>query len=416
MRFLRGLRATAVVAVVVLPTAADAQESGMMTLEDAQDAVSETVIPVAEIRGLDFKQEVAVKVIDDATAREHALSRFEIFYTQERLEALQDTYALLGLMPEGTDILEAYLEVLEEQAGGFYDPETKSFYVLSDMPASLAKIIVAHELTHALEDQHFNLDERTLAVNDNDDAVFALGAIHEGSAMLVMNRYMIDAMMSGAIQAENLSGLEETEFGYAEKLGQMAPVLSRPLFGSYMLGMSFLLRGNMIAMAEEFPRADVDRAYGRSPSSSEQILHPEKYWDPEQRDDPVDVTVDVEKVLGEGWERVGDGVLGELILGLMVDVPTPSPAQAQLLAEGKHWTNDAAAGWGGDRWELWQKGDKKLVVLKIVWDSNADAAEFAAALPERDGAAWRVKGARVAYVAGDTEDHAGALLKALLKK
>ena len=396
--------------------ASDAGESGMMTLEAARNAVAETVVSVAEIRGLDFKQEVPVAVIDDAAAREHALSRFELFYTEERLDAIEEAYVLLGLLPEGTDILEAYLDVLEEQAGGFYDPRTKSFYVLADMPAGLAEMIVAHELTHALEDQHFDLDGRALAVNDNEDAVFARGAIHEGSAMLVMNRYMLDAMLSGNLNAEGLSELAESEAGRAEKLGEMPPVLSRPLFGSYMLGMSFLLRGNMIAMADEFPREDVDRAFGDSPASSEQLLHPEKYWDPERRDDPETVTINVEKVLGEGWRRAGEGILGELILGLMVGVPTPSPANAQLLADGKHWTNDAAAGWGGDLWQLWRGGGQTVLVLKTVWDTDEDAEEFAAALPDRDGTAWKLKGNRVAFVAGDTGDSTNAFLKALLKK
>lgn len=394
----------------------EAATTPMMTIEAAQAAVTQTMTSVAEIRGLDFKQEVQVEVLDDARAREHAINRFMKFYTEERIRAEEQAYILMGVLPEGTDVLEIMLGVLEEQAGGFYDPDTKSFYVLDDIPAAVAPIVVAHELTHALEDQHFDIDGRLNEVIDDADATFARSAIHEGSAMLVMNRYMLDAIAAGTMDPNALGAMAETEAGRAEKLNAMPPALTRSLLGSYLLGMSFLLRGNMLAMVDDFPLADVDRSYDDAPRSSEQILHPEKYWNPERRDDPVDVgPANVLKVLGDRWNRVESGVLGELMAGVMVGAPTPSPSAASMLSEGKHWTNDAASGWDGDLWELWRRGDDAILVLKIEWDSADDAAEFAGALSERDGAAWKVKGNRVAYVAGDTGKKTSSLLKAALR-
>jgi hypothetical protein len=398
------------------PAADETVTPPMMTIEAAQAAVAETMASVTEIRGLDFKQEVPVEVLDDAQARDHAIKRFMKFYTDERIRAEEQAYILMGLFPEGTDMLEVVLDVLEEQAGGFYDPDTKSFYVLDDIPAGVAPIVVSHELTHALEDQHFDIDERLGEVMGNEDAIFARSAIHEGSAMLVMNRYTIDAAAAGELDAEALGSMAESEAGRAEKLGAMPPALTRSLLGSYILGMSFLLRGNMMAMVDEFPRADVDRSFEDAPRSSEQILHPEKYWNPEQRDDPTEVgPVKLARTLGDDWHHVASGVLGELTVGVMVGAPTPSVAAASMLAEGKHWTNDAASGWDGDRWELWRRGEDAIVVLTTVWDTGKDAREFAAALPERDQAAWKVKGDRVAYVAGDTGKKTNALLKAALK-
>jgi hypothetical protein len=406
--------------VVILPGANAAADetatSPLMTIEAAQAAVTQTMTSVMEIRGLDFKQEVPVEVLDDAQARDHAVKRFMKFYTEERIRAEEQAYILMGLLPEGTDVFEVMLDVLEEQAGGFYDPDTKSFYVLDDIPAAVAPIVVAHELTHALEDQHFDMDRRLNEVIHDADATFARSAIHEGSAMLVMNRYMLDAIAMGTLDPEALGSMAESEAGRAEKLNAMPPALTRSLLGSYLLGMSFRLRGNMLAMVDDFPLADVDRSYDDVPRSSEQILHPEKYWNPQRRDDPVDVgPANVLKVLGDGWNRVESGVLGELMAGVMVGAPTPSPSAASMLSEGKHWTNDAASGWDGDLWELWRRGDDAILVLKIEWDSAEDAAEFAAALAERDGTAWKVKGNRVAYVAGDTGKKTRALLKAALK-
>jgi hypothetical protein len=78
---------------------------------------------------------VPVKVVDDAKARAYALARFKRMTPDAKIAADTKAYQLLGLVPPGTDILATMLDVLEEQAGGFYDPQTKSFYLLDDMRA-----------------------------------------------------------------------------------------------------------------------------------------------------------------------------------------------------------------------------------------------------------------------------------------
>ena len=171
-----------------------------MTAVAAEAAVLATVPSVESIRGLTFKHPVSVKVVDDATAREHVTGRIAKFYDDDQILAQQEAYIALGLLPEGTDILASYLEVLEEQAGGFYDPDTKSFFLLDDMPAAAAPILAAHELTHAIEDQYFDIDGRLEDAMPDDDRAFAVSAVHEGSAMLVMTLYILDAM------AELISG------------------------------------------------------------------------------------------------------------------------------------------------------------------------------------------------------------------
>jgi hypothetical protein len=389
--------------------------SDRVELEEAEAAIEALAPEVAEIRGHQFRRSVPVGIIDDAAAREHVLSRLDRFYSEGALEAEQRAYILLGLLPEGTDLVEQYLEVLEEQAGGFYDPARKSFFILGDMPSGMTPVVVAHELTHALEDQHFDLDRRLEDALPDADLVFARSAVHEGSATLVMSLYMAKAFADGSLAPADLEAFGETEAARGEKLMAMPAALRRPLMGAYLLGMGFLLQGDLSRMFSGFPKDDVDRCYRAGPVSSEQILHPEKYWSEAGRDDPEVVELgEAGRKLGRGWKKKGSGVLGELILGAMVGAPTPLDMSDMAAFSSTAWSNQAAAGWDGDRWELWSRKGSDVALLLTVWDGPDDALEFAGALPERAGLTWRVDGSWVAVVAGEAGENAGRVLEAMI--
>jgi hypothetical protein len=409
---------TAAVFVFGGPTGGLASEETGLTTERARELVGEVGAAVAEIRGLEFRREVPVEVIDDDTALKHMTARILKFQSREEIAAQQEAFALLGLLEPGTDLLAMFLAVLEEQAGGFYDPETGSFFLLDDMPASIASVLIAHELTHALEDQYFDLDERLERAMGDDDRLFALGAVHEGSATLLMSVFTVHAMGDGSLTFEDLSDMQETEAVRGERLAAMPPVLGRAILGPYVLGMGFLLRGGSPAnVVLGFPAEDVARAYESGPLSSEQILHPEKYWDPEHRDDPVDVDLgDARAALGRAWKPRAGGVLGELGVAVLVGAGMPGSASDPGIMDPTRWTNEAASGWGGDRWLLWSRGERSVVALKTVWDTETDAAEFRRALEDREASiAWERRGLVVAGVAGDLKRSArNRLLEALL--
>jgi hypothetical protein len=379
-----------------------AATDGTLTTAAAAAMIDEVSAAVAELRGLEFRQAVTVQVIDDDAAREHVIQRIDAFMPAEQLEAVERAYGLLGLLPPGTDILQAYLDAMREQAGGFYDPQTKSFYLLDDIPAGMGPMLASHELTHALEDQHFDIDGRLLSSIDNDDRLFALSAVHEGSATLLMTVFVMQQTMRGELDPASMLEYAESEAMRAEVLHSLPELIRRQLMAPYMLGAGFFVDGNVFAaVGGGYPQEKVDRAYAASPLSSEQILHPERYWDEARRDDPRPVSLgDVGAVLGPEWQRSFGGVLGEISLGLMVGAPTPDDFGALDIYGGDAWTNAAATGWDGDRWELWLRGDDAVALLGTVWDGPEDAREFAAALGPRDGLAWKVSGDRVAVVAG----------------
>lgn len=372
-----------------------------LTQAEAEAAVDAIVPELQSIRGLHFKTKVPVTVIDDRRAREYALSRFRTMTPETKIRADQTAYALLGLVPPDLDVLKTLLDVLEEQAGGFYDPGTKSFYLLDDMPKEATALLAAHEMTHALEDQRYDLDRRIAKLIDDDDASFALSALIEGSATAAASTYVANGLAAGTLTHDQLGAMAESV--PSDRLNAMPAVMRRQLLGPYVLGVTFLARGN------------VDAAWAHPPRSSEQILHPDKYWDPKRRDEPKRVAIpNPSRLLGGGFTRAGSGVLGELTLGSLVGAATP---QANDLASGSvAWTNAAASGWGGDRFELWTNGGAAVVLLATVWDTAKDAAEFAAALPAaRAGFVFKRAGTKVGIVAGQFGDRRDALLALLVK-
>jgi hypothetical protein len=373
-----------------------------ITPELARELVERVSKDVAEIRELPFKKEVPVQVVDDAGAREHFLARLDAMVPEEQMIAVETAYKLLGMIPEEMTLLDSFLAALEEQAGGFYDPPSGEYFLLSDMPAAMAPTLTAHELTHALEDQHFDLDRRMRARLSDEDRSFALGAVHEGSATLLMSVFTARQMFSGEMDAEELQAAAQAEADKMKVLTEMPQVLLRQLVGPYVLGAAFFVDGNMMSLISTgYPTAKVNKSFADTPVSSEQILHPEKYWDPAHRDEPR--TIDLGRAgakLGKGWKQAGAGVLGELSLGVMVGAEAPVDPMAMMTGTG-NWTNDAAAGWDGDRWQVWRNGDRRVLMLATVWDSPEDAKEFADALDPEAGFVWRIEGDRLALLAGD---------------
>jgi hypothetical protein len=394
-----------------------AEPAPRLTVELAREVVGDVVPVVERLRGLTFERAVPVEVVDDAALRRYMVDRLRDFEHDARLRTVEQVYRLLGLVPAELDLLDSLLDAMEEQAGGFYDPERGSYYLLDDAPPLAATLYTAHELTHALEDQHFDLDRRLREVLDDEDRLFARSAIHEGSAMLLMSAYAMQEVSAGRLDAAALQELAHSQLETQERVAALPPILLRQLLGPYVLGASFLTRGDVVALMDGYPREAVNRAYREPPRSSEQILHPEKYWDADDRDDPQSVRPSgAGRGLGRGAKRRGCGTLGELTLGVLVGAGVPAAGDPVDLLGSEAWTNRASSGWDGDRWELWSSKDgADVLVVSTVWDTAGDATEFADALAPT-GLAVRRSGERVAIVAGAVPELEARLLDRLLPR
>jgi hypothetical protein len=365
----------------------------------ARSVVDRIVLDVERLRGMTFKDQVPVSVVDDDQAIAQTLQRLEEFGELDEIRLAEIVMKDLGLAEPEDDVMALLMDALREQIGGYYDPKLGRFYLLDDMPAALVDILTAHELTHALEDQYYGLDAFLEAEGAGDDEIFARGSVTEGSATLLMTIYSVEHAFDQSLGEEDLMAMAGIG---QEAIERLPKVLLRQLMAPYVLGMSFVQRGNAMGwMAGGYPVDDVNLVYKKPPLSSEQILHPEKYWDEDQLDDPIPVSLGAAgTALGGAWTRVSDGVLGEINLAMLVGAPTPDPADPAGVL-GSAWTNSAATGWGGDHYELWTRGKKSVVLLSTTWDSEHDAEEFAAALGEAPLAGRRISGRNVALVYGN---------------
>ena len=379
---------------------------------DPAATLKQVAVDVERIRGLKFKKQVPMEVVGDEATRKHALQRLEDLQAKDALDNEIEAYRILRMVPDG-NVMESVLGALEEQVGGFYDPSKKTFFLLDDMPSGMQPALIAHELTHALEDQYYDLDARLRDSTKDEDLSFAVSAVHEGSATLVMTMYAKEALESGKVKQDDFTAFAQTEAGRGDKLAALPAVLYRQLIGTYVLGTNFITRGKG-PYGDKFPTADLKRLYKDGPTSSEQIIHPERYWQYRDRPQAVDVGK-AGKLLGEGWTRVADGTFGELTLAVLAGASTPNSFATAWAVGSSGWTNAAATGWGGDHWEMWKRGEERAVLLGTVWDNAKEAQEFEAALGAGPTFAFRRKGRAIAIVAGIPGENADPILDAVLQ-
>jgi hypothetical protein len=332
---------------------------------------------IEQLRGMKFTRPVAAKLTDKKGFIEYAKKRQEAMDSPERRQRDELVAKLLGLVPFDLDLTKTLDGFLEQQVGGFYDPGTNTFYLMEQFEGDLARIILAHELTHALDDQCFGLDKLVQGAAQETDAEFAIQAMAEGSGTNAMMVWTVKH--AGEIDKSALGSSDLETKG----LDTAPTVIWKPLLAAYLRGDGFLAHAegmNMLATpakTEELKRCFVD-----PPRSSEQILHPKKYWDPKKRDDPKYVSVD-SSGLSKEWKVIGQDTLGELYLALLTQpfaerggLDTKDP----MAILGVKFTNKAAEGWGGDRLMLLANGDARALYLVTVWDTPEDAGEFHDAL------------------------------------
>lgn len=365
---------------LMLQTPAETPSKTVWTQPELERVSDEIRAQVEELRGMKFKAPVAVKLTDKKGFFEYALSRQEKTESPAKQSRDETTAKLLGLIPPGMNYQVEMLKILEEQVGGFYDPGTNTFFLMDTFTGGVAKIILAHELTHALDDQHFDIDGTLAKCGEDTDATIAFQAVIEGSGTGLMNQWFLQHR-----KEVTPADLEAAQNLGADILAEAPPYMWKPLLAVYLTGDSFLARrSGLNALMKASATADIQTAFKSPPRSSEQILHSKKYWDPDHRDEPMRVSVSTD-ALPSDWRVAGVDTLGELYLGLLT---TPRAKRQGLdLANpfsvlGVEYTNEAAEGWGGDRLVLLRRGDDSLLQLVTAWDTEADADQFAAALGE----------------------------------
>jgi hypothetical protein len=330
---------------------------------------------VAALSGLSFERDVPV----DFMSREDLARYIHALFDEEYPEAYAEREATMlrgfGFLQPGQDLRAVRERVLNENIAGFYDerPGVKKLFAISSGRTLdvLNQLILSHELRHALQDQHFVIRDKLEVESDFDDRRLAPLSFLEGDASVLMVQYLASGVgdknptVVNLLRAysQSLSGAEIAEMFAGPALREAPAVVQEQLVAPYFQGQKFAAR---IFDAGGF--ALLNDKLAHPPRSMEQVLHPEKYLG--TPDEPVDVPLP--EVSGQS--PVFEGTLGEFFI--------------RVLLEGGGERDDAdadaetaAAGWGGDHYAvLAVPGGVNRLVWRTSWDTEADAAEFAAAL------------------------------------
>lgn len=283
----------------------------------------------------------------------------------EILEAERKTMIKFGLIPKDFPYVQFVLDLLTEQVAGFYDYRTHELNLLDSIPASVQIPVLAHELTHALQDRAFDLKKFTEPAPHNDDMTEAHEALVEGDATAMM----MDFLMKPLGQNLNILGIDVRDMisetnqvsSPNSKVFKNSPrALQAFLTAPYLYGTSFFQN---FRRHNDWPR--VSALFQDPPVSMEQIMHPEKYF--ERRDDPVQVAVPVPSPeFLKSWKQVDTNVLGELGM-LIVLQQFLSDENARIASEG----------WGGDQYKIYEDmSGHMLLLLFSTWDTEEDARQF----------------------------------------
>ncbi len=283
--------------------------------------------------------------------------------TPAEMHAAEVLLKVFGLAPKEFAYRAFLIKLLTEQVAGYYDPKAQQFYLADWIELEGQKPVMAHELTHALQDQHFNLKRFENWPKADSDAELAAHALIEGDATLAMTLYMAKNPLDALAFIRSLGGDEATE-----QFKQAPRALRESLLFPYEEGSAWA--------TQVYKRGGwemVSRAFTTLPQSSEQILHAEKYFSYEA---PQKITLpDFKSVLGPTWKRIDYDVNGEwgnyLILNEFINDATISKR--------------ASAGWGGDRFALYETGkpDEFVIAQLTAWDTPLDAREFFDAYAKR---------------------------------
>jgi hypothetical protein len=376
----RSRLAALVVLAVFAPFTSDAQSPKRATQEatstthgavarstDALTASDDILKQVSALRGLAILQPVPSGFKSRDEIHAIVLKDLDESSKPEEFETNTALLRFLGLVGADFELKRATTSLLTEQIAGFYEPKTHFFYLADWIPLEEQRTVIAHELTHALADQHFDLRRFEKWPAGDGDAKLAAHALVEGEATALMVEYSLrERGLPADLGAIPISLTDVLKAGVSEPdplhpvFSNAPDVLKQSLQFPYVYGAGFVQ-----ALIRKGSWRSVDECYRALPASTEQIMHPDKYV---RNETPVRVSLhDVGPLLGHGWRLVEQDVSGEF--GYFVTLKAMVPEKSAAVA---------AAGWAGDRYFFYLDSTKAKAtyVHKSVWDTPNDAAEF----------------------------------------
>jgi len=332
--------------------------------EQALAAVDEIIVQVSKITGLKIKEPVKSAVVSREQIRGYIQERMRQTTTPERLHAQQVALQKFGLLPSGFQLETFVVDLLAEQATAYYDPRRKQFYLSDWAPLELQKPAIAHELTHALQDQYIDLDQFLQKDGMNQDEQMARVAVVEGQGVLAMMEYMLGGRGEKTSDYPNLSEyVAQATMAETSKFPVFAAApayLRESLLFPYTVGLSYVK-----AMSGKLGKDSQDlyaSLLSRPPRSTYEVLHPGA--PPLPASESGTPTVPAEALTG--FRKLDTNVLGEMDL-MVLFKQMLSPEEARAITPG----------WRGLKYDVFEN-DKGDVILahRSVWKDAAAARAF----------------------------------------
>jgi len=336
---------------------------------------------LTRISGLKLRRPVPCDFITRQQVNQFLKKRVSEESNPEDLRAEEITLKKFGLIPQDFDLAKSEVDLLTEQAAAFYDYDRKKLFITDTTDSESQTPVLAHEISHALADQNYNLGRFIRQGRKSDDGSTARLAVMEGQATWLMSEYLArqagqslrDSATLAAMMA-SLAGGDTT----SDKANGDYPVFDQePLYlrltlvFPYTKGMSF-----QNAVLQRDAQQGFGEVFLHPPVSTQQILHPEKYFDHVQPTQPALPVVH----LPRGYKGLVGGELGELEQGILLEQ-----------FAGKERAAELAPHWRGCAFELHENKKARRVVLLYAaeWDSEASAREYFSAYAQAMRKKWR---------------------------
>ncbi len=339
--------------------------------------------PVVErATGLAFKGPTRSAMKSKEEVHDFLLEKLRQEFPPERQEGVEAVYRLLGLLPDTLDLKALLLDLYSEQVAGFYDPATSTLYGVRGADPAMLRLVLAHELVHALQHQYLPLDSIMKTQGDADQQT-AAQAMLEGHAMLAS--ILAIAPDRAVIRQPQFWEMAREQVRISASSMQVfsrAPlVLRESMIFPYLNGAEWMRWWDSARAGRPLPTV------AELPRSTEQILHPDRY---DRNDRPVPVRF-----------ADADGALYEDTLG-----EREIEVLATVLRGGGVVLDSAALGWGGDRFRVYRSPAGPALVWYLIWDDPTAAARFTGGpgsrLTQRERPGYRTTVTRVASAARPT--------------
>lgn len=336
--------------------------------------------PLAEqltkISGMPLRHPVPCDFISKEKIKEFLNKRIKEVAKPEDLRAEELTLKKFGLVPADFDLAKNTVELLTEQAAAFYDYDKKKLFITDTTTSDSQEPVLSHEIAHAIADQNYNLAKFIKAGRKSDDGATARLAVMEGQATWLMSELL--AQKSGQSLKDSpsllamMSGATDGGAGQYPVFDNSPLYLRLTLVFPYTKGMLF-----QHALFERDGKNAFPEVFLKPPNSTQQILHPDKYFAGVKPTEP-----ELPKVnLGKGYKSLVGGSLGELEHAVMLEQYS-----------GKQVAGELAPHWRGCTFEILEsrKAGRAVLQYAVDWDDEDAARRYYVAYRTQLTKKWKL--------------------------